>query len=87
MSETLATGQEAARADRDVHDLHRRVQWFIEKWTKHFDLNKRESAEFSADFTLVVQAVHRDASRTTHELLTRSLSAMPPATFVVGKPD
>lgn len=87
MSETLATAQEAAQADREERDLHRRVQWFIEKWTKDLDLNKREAAEFSADFTLVVQAVNRDASRTTHELLKRSLAAMPPPTFIVGKPD
>jgi len=54
--------------------LHNRIQWFVEK---HAPEDKREAAEFHADFMIVVQDIHRDASTHTHELLSRSLAAMP----------
>ena len=87
MSDNM-TATEAAKqseAGRDERDLHRKVQWFTEKWTVAMDLNKRDAAEFSADFVTVIQAVHRDASRTTHELLAKSFAAMPPPSFIIPK--
>lgn len=74
--------QEKIAADQDERAVHRRVQWFVEKWTTSMDLNKRDSAELNADLVMVIQAVHRDASRETHELLRRSLAVMPPPVFV-----
>ena len=47
------------------------------------DLNKRDAAEFVADFVAVVQAAHRDASRETHALLTKTLMTMPPSPIIV----
>lgn len=88
MTDNMTAGEAISarsQADGDERSLHRRVQWFVEKWTTALDLNKRDAGEFAADFTLVVQAVHRDASRETHALLAKSLAAMPP-TFIVGKP-
>ncbi len=76
---TEAIGQ--SQADRDERDLHRRMQWFVKKWTMALDFNKCDAAEFSADLTLLIQAVHRDAGRTTHELLAKSLAAMPAPVF------
>ena len=67
------------KIDTGDHVLHAPTG---EKWTVALDLNKRDSAEFMADLTLVMQAVHRDASRETHALLTKSLAAMPPPVFV-----
>lgn len=83
---TATEALKGSEADRDERSLNRRVQWFTEKWTVAMDLNKRDAAEFAADFVTVVQAVHRDASRETHALLTKALSAMPPPVFI-AKPD
>lgn len=83
MTNALEASQAEREADRDERALHRRVQWFVEKWTTQMDLNKRDAAELSADLVLVIQDVHRDASRTTHELLRTSLAAMPPPQFIV----
>lgn len=66
-------------ADIDEQSLNRKVQWFTEKWTVAMDLNKRDAAEFVADFVTVVQAVHRDANRETHALLVSALAAVPPS--------
>lgn len=79
--------QRQREQDLDERSLHRKVQWFTEKWTIALDLNKRDAAEFSADFVTVVQAVHRDANRETNALLTRALSAMPPQPIIINKAD
>ena len=85
----LKTATEVAQdqATRDERDLHRRVQWFTEKWTTALDLNKRDAAEFTADFTTVVQAVHRDATRDISAILTKIMMAIPPAPIFVQKRD
>ena len=85
----LKTASEVAQdqATRDERDLHRRVQWFTEKWTIALDLNKRDAAEFTADFTTVVQAVHRDATRDISAILTKIMMAIPPAPLFVKRPD
>lgn len=84
----MSTATEAAMAQRereiDERTLHARVKYFVEKWTTQMDLNKRDAAELNADLMMVVQAVHRDASRETHELLKRSLAAIPPAKIFVN---
>lgn len=84
----LKTASEVAadQATRDERDLHRRVQWFCEKWTTALDLNKRDAAEFTADFTIVVQSVHRDATRDISAILTKIMMAVPPAPIFVTKP-
>lgn len=74
--------QGQAQADRDERDVHRKMQWFVEKWTVAMDLNKRDAAELSGDLAVVMQAVHRDASRETHALLAKSLAAMPAPVFL-----
>ena len=85
----LKTASEVAhdQAIRDERDLHRRVQWFTEKWTTSLDLNKRDAAEFTADLTTVVQAVHRDATRDISAILTKIMMAIPPAQIFVKRPD
>jgi hypothetical protein len=62
--------------------LHQRVEWFTEKWAP---VDRRNNAEFAADFMMVVQAIHTDANRHTHALLTKSLAAMPASIFKVEK--
>lgn len=86
MPTALEAMQEQVQANNDERGLHRKMQWFVEKWTTSMDLNKRNAAELSADLAIVVQAVHRDASRHTHELLAKSLAAMPSPVFVT-KPE
>lgn len=85
MSTATEAMNEARERGDDEHTLHKRVQWFVEKWTTQMDLNKRDAAELNADLICVVQAVHRDASRETHHLLRTSLAAMPSPTFIVEK--
>jgi hypothetical protein len=85
MTTSLEAAHAASEADRSERALNRRVQWFVEKWTTQMDLNKRDAAELSADLVMVIQEVHRDASRTTHELLRNSLAAMPAPQFIVPK--
>jgi hypothetical protein len=87
MADSITATQAATQreADIDERSLHRKVQWFTEKWTTALDLNKRDAAEFSADFVAVIQAVHRDANRETHNLLTKALMAMPPAPIFIPK--
>lgn len=85
MTTSLEAMQAKSEADRDERALHRRVQWFVEKWTTSMDLNKRDAAELNADLVMVIQEVHRDASRTTHELLRNSLAVMPPTQFIIPK--
>lgn len=82
MPTALEAMQEQVQANNDERDVHRKMQWFVEKWTTSMDLNKHNSAALCADIAIVIQAVHRDASRHTHELLAKSLAAMPPAVFI-----
>lgn len=83
MAETLKTATEAMREmddrRRDERSVHSYMQHFIDRWAPF------EKGEFVADLTLVLQAVHRDASRETHALLRRALQAMPPAPIFVEK--
>lgn len=58
----------------DERALHQRMEWFFKKYAP---ADKREAAEFHADLIMVVQAVHRDASRETHALLIKVVMAMP----------
>lgn len=83
----LKTATEVAQdqATRDERELHRRVQWFTEKWTVALDLNKRDAAEFAADFTLVIQSVHKDATRDISAILTKIMMAMPPQSITLPK--
>ena len=85
----LKTATEVAsdQALRDERLLHERVRWFTEKWTTGLDLNKRDAAELTADFTMVVQAVHRDATRDISAILTKIMLAIPPAPIFVQKRD
>jgi hypothetical protein len=83
MPNALEASQVEREADLDRQAVHRRVSWFVEKWTTQLDLNKRDAAELTADLVVVIQEVHRDASRTTHELLRTSLAAMPPPQLIV----
>jgi hypothetical protein len=66
------------RAEMDERALHDRMEWFFKKYAP---ADKREAAEFHADLAMVVQAVHRDASRHTHNLLEKALSVMPAPVF------
>lgn len=75
--------QERTGREQDERSVHAYMRRFIERWTA--DMDKRHAAEFQADLTLVLQAVHRDASRDSHELLRRSLAAMPPSQFFIEK--
>lgn len=85
MQTATSINSENRQRDLEERSLHALVQRFTEKWTTKMDLNKRDAAEFGADLVMVVQAVHRDASRETHALLSRSLAAMPPPVFVTEK--
>ena len=69
---------ERREADMDERALHNRMEWFSKKYAP---ADKRECAEWHADLLLVVQAVHRDASRETHRLLGNALALMPPTIF------
>jgi len=74
-----------AEAGRDERNVQARMKWFVEKWATAMDLNKRDTGEMAGDLAVVIQAVHRDASRETHALLTRALAAMPSPTLIVPK--
>jgi len=89
VSDLLKTATEVANdeATRDERALHRRVKWFTEKWTTALDLNKRDAGEFAADFALVVQAVHRDATRDISAILTGIMMTIPPQPIFVKKSD
>lgn len=78
MSITATEAMAQREQDIDERTLHARMKWFVEKWTTQMDLNKRDAAELNADLMMVMQAVHKDASRETHALLTKALAAMPP---------
>ena len=64
-------------------ELHQRMEWFCRH---HTPSDPREAAEFHADFMMVVQAVHHDATRELHMMLMRALAAMPnPANVIERK--
>lgn len=67
------------QGERSVHAYMRR---FVERWAP---TDRRDAAEFQADLVLVLQSVHRDASRDTHALLRRALEAMPPSPIFIQK--
>lgn len=75
--------QDRIGREQDERSLHAYMRRFVERWTA--DMDKRDAAEFQADLTLVLQAVHRDANRETHALLRNALAAMPPAPIFIEK--
>lgn len=83
---TTATKQALAQFDknRDERELNQRVKWFVDKWAERLDASREEISELSADLVMVVQAVHRDASRESHALLTQALLAMPPQPILIN---
>lgn len=87
MAESITSAEVIARQEQHLDEkvLHKRVQWFTEKWTTALDLNKRDSSEFAADFTMVVQAVHKDATRDISAILTRIMMAVPPQPMIIPK--
>lgn len=87
MTETAAEAMKRLDTARDEREMNQRVKWFIDKWCERMDASREEASEFSADFVMVVQSVHRDASRETHDLLYKALSALPPPPiYVKGTP-
>ena len=74
--------QERIGRDQDERSVHAYMRRFVERWAPN---DQRDAAEFQADLALVLQAVHRDASRDTHELLRRALAAMPPQPIIIDK--
>lgn len=82
----MTTASEAALQQldktRDERELHQRMKWFVDKWAERLDASREETSELSADILLLVQAVHRDASRETHALLRNSLALMPPMQII-----
>lgn len=87
MAQTAAQTLAELDKTRDERELHQRMKWFVDKWAERLDASREETSELSADIVLLVQAVHRDASRETHVLLTKALMAMPPAQFIIPKKD
>lgn len=73
----------ADNAARDERSVHAYMTRFTQRWTDGLDRN--DAAQFAADLLLLVQAIHRDASRETHALLAKSLAAMPPPQVVIEK--
>lgn len=82
----MTTATEAALQQldktRDERELHQRMKWFVDKWAERLDASREETSELSADILLLVQAVHRDASRETNSLLRNSLALMPPMQII-----
>lgn len=74
--------QESISVEQDERLVHASMRRFVERWAPS---DRREAAEFHADLTLVLQSVHRDASRTTNAILTTALAAMPPAPIYTQK--
>lgn len=64
--------------DSDERALRHYVEHFIRAWAPP---EPHAAAEFQADFLLVVQAIHRDASRPLQKALTVAFAAMPPIIF------
>ncbi len=74
--------REAIERESDERSLHAAMHRFAKKWNPD---HKDDALEFQADLLLLVQAIHRDASRETHTLLTNALMAMPPQHIFVEK--
>lgn len=74
--------QEKIGREHDERSVHAYMRRFAERWQP---ADRRDAADFYADLTLVLQAVHRDASRETHALLMRALAAMPPTPIFIDK--
>lgn len=51
------------------------MEQFTRRWAPH---DRRDNAEFQADFLLVVQAVHRDAMKPMEAAMTAAFSSLPP---------
>lgn len=77
MADQTATSIASKDREREMDErtLHGRMKWFTEKWAM---AQQEAQSEFQADLLLLIQAIHRDASRETHALLTKALMAMPP---------
>lgn len=82
----MKTATEAIQArigvEQDERSVHSSMRRFVQRWAPD---DRHDAAEFQADLALVLQAVHRDASRETHSLLTKALMAMPPQPIFVEK--
>lgn len=83
MSKTATEAmQERLGREQDERSVHSSMRRFTQRWAPD---DRHDAAEFQADLALVLQAVHRDASRDTHALLTKALMVMPPARLFVEK--
>ena len=80
MSTATEIAQEAREREREERSLHATMERFIERWTAEIPPDARP--EFHADLLILIQAVHRDASRETHALLRNTLAVMPPVQFI-----
>lgn len=82
MKNATETIQERIGAEQDERAVHSSMRRFVQRWSPD---DRHDAAEFQADLTLVLQAVHRDAGRETQALLMRALSVMPPAPIFIEK--
>ncbi len=83
MTTATETVREPRERDVDERALHQHMEWIFKKYAP---ADKREAAEFHADLMMVVQAVHRDASRETHRLLMAAVAVMPNPFTALQKP-
>lgn len=74
--------QERLGREQDERSVHSNMARFVRRWAPD---DRHDAAEFQADLALVLQAVHRDASRETHALLAKALMAMPPGPIFIDK--
>jgi len=72
--------QERLGREQDERSVHSNMARFVRRWAPD---DRHDAAEFQADLALVLQAVHRDASRETHALLAKALMAMPPGPIFI----
>lgn len=82
MKTATETMQERLEVEQDERSVHASMRRFAQRWAPD---DRHDAAEFHADLTLVLQSVHRDASRETHALLVKALSAMPPSPIFIEK--
>lgn len=73
---------ERNQRDQDERSVHAYMQRFVQRWAPD---DRHDAAEFQADLALVVQAIHRDASRETHAMLYRAVAAMPTPSILIEK--
>ena len=83
MSTATEAANEAYEIARDERSLHGAMERFTKKWTA--EIRQGDASEFHADLLMLVQAIHRDASRETHALLRNALAAMPPQPIFIDK--